>query len=551
MQNKQWTRFFHVAILVLFIITTVMILISKSNVESLYLRNLKVTKPNNLYKSIFEVDDWTSSRTDINCNEVTTFEHVITEDMRDMYIVLKSYHSTVKAIIVSENNEQVIYKLNTDSVFKGTASANVNFIRIPYDSVGKVIKIEIKGCYDNIVYPDTKFLCGEKFDFLVYYTKTDIVNILIELLMILFSLVTCFVSIMYIKYKSSVLEILYLGTFVLLFSLWCFSGNDIVYILFQQPTKLLYINYFCLYLSSVFLLLYIRSRTYGANIKKSTLSYTIFAHMALVVAMELMQLFNIKDIRETVFLLHIMIVFEAFLVFKYSLHYINKNKNISILEFIKSNVALCMLLINVVIAIIQYIFTSEVKPALLCIAILVYSASLVTETMKGLYKDMLLGQQSKELKKIAYTDALTKLKNRNAFISDTKDIELESLVIIAFDLNNLKYYNDNFGHDKGDKLLIAMADIMRDVFGSKSYRIGGDEFCVIMRETDSTAINSLLVGFEQKEKEYNAINSDGIKVQAAYGYCKYDGLEEHDINYMINAADELMYEHKRFLKGNK
>lgn len=551
MTNKQWTKVFHIAIFILFMITTLMVIVSSSNVDSLYINELNSNKTNNLYGSIVELDDININNENISNDKISTFEHIITEDMLGKYVVFYSYHSTVKASLISSNEEHVIYRLLTNDIFRRSASNNINFIKIPLDSVDKTLKIEIQGCYKDMVYPDVKFMYGEKFDFLVHYLQHDLANVIVETIMLLFSIVVCLVSIVCLKYKSSVLDMLYLGLFTLTFSVWCLTGEEVLHVVFQQPNRLLYIKYFCFYLTSVFLMLYIRGKTYGTNIKKSTITYTILIHLMIVVAMEVLQLLNIKDIRETVPYLHLAIVVEVLLVFRYSMYYINKNKDISAFEFLKSNFALCTILVTVIIAVIQFAFTSTVNPVLLCIAILIYVASLVIESITSLYKDILLGQQAKELKTIAYRDGLTSLKNRNAFISDTKDIDLEDLVIITFDLNNLKYYNDNFGHDKGDRLLIAMSDILIAVFGDNAYRIGGDEFEVIMYEKDIEVVNSLLLKFEQGEKEYNASNTDGIKVQAAYGYCVYDGDENHDITYMIDTADKRMYEHKRFLKGGK
>lgn len=548
MKNEQWTRLFHIDLLVLILITMVLVIISSSNIDSKYISDLKETKQNELYGSIVEIDDWEKNNDTIEYNKITNYKHTIDDSMLGNYIVFFSYHSTVKASLVSEEDKQVVYQLLTGTIFKRATSNNVNFIKIPLDASGKTIEIEIQGCYDNIVYPEIKFLCGEKYDFLIYYIYDDIINLVVQLVMFLFSIVICIVSITCLKYKSSVLDMLYLGLFMLTFSLWCLSGSRVTNVLFQQPVRILYIHYFNLYLTPIFLLLYIRGKTYGTNIKKSTLTYTILAHIILIVTLELLQLFNIKDIRETISYLHIIMVFEVLLIFRYDVTRVHSSESISLKNFLRSHITLGMILVNVIIAVIQYAFTSVISSALLCITIIIYVTSLVLETMNDIYQDIVIGQQSKELREIAYIDSLTNIKNRNAFISDTKDIDLDGLVIIAFDLNSLKYYNDNFGHDKGDKLIIGMAEIIKKVFGNKAYRIGGDEFEVVMYEK-GIDIDSLLLSFEQEEKKFNADNKDGIKIRAAYGYCRYDGKDGHDINYMINTADKRMYEHKKFLKN--
>ena len=550
MKNKRLTKIFHIAILILLIITSVLVTISSSNINSRYNKNLEKTKENDLYGSIVELDKWEVNRNTIEYNKTTTYKHDIDNSMIGNYIVFFSYHSTVKVYIEDNNSKRLEYELKTDNIFKRSVATNVNFIKIPLDAGGKIVEIEIKGCYDNIIYPEVTFLCGEKYDFLIYYIYDDIANISTEIAMFIFSILICIVSIICLKYKSSVLDMLYLGLFMLTFSLWCLSGSKVTHILFQQPVRILYINYFTLYLTPLFLILYVRGKTYGQNIKKSTLNYTILAHIILIITIELLQLFNIKDIRETITYLHIMIIFEVLLIFKYSITRIHSKKTASLKDFLKSHITLGMILITVLIAIVQYALTSIINPALLSLTITIYVTSLVIETVRDIYKDVSLLQQSKELREIAYTDSLTNIKNRNAFISDTKDIELDNLIIVAFDLNDLKYYNDNFGHDKGDKLITGMAEILKKVFGDKAYRIGGDEFEIVIYDKDIN-IDSLLLRFEQEEKKFNADNKDGIKLRAAYGYCRYDGEDGHDIHYMINTADKRMYEHKKYIKNSR
>ena len=146
----------------------------------------------------------------------------------------------------------------------------------------------------------------------------------------------------------------------------------------------------------------------------------------------------------------------------------------------------------------------------------------------------------------AYTDQLTGIPNRNAFISKINTLDLEKAVIVAFDLNNLKYYNDHFGHDRGDVLLKTMAQKLQDVFDDNAYRIGGDEFEVVLDECTKDDLWALLEKFEEEEKTFNSEKHD-IYLQAAYGVGYYQGSDS--INDILKMADENMYMHKKFLKS--
>jgi diguanylate cyclase (GGDEF)-like protein len=72
--------------------------------------------------------------------------------------------------------------------------------------------------------------------------------------------------------------------------------------------------------------------------------------------------------------------------------------------------------------------------------------------------------------------------------------DFEGYVIVTFDLNNLKQCNDQYGHRVGDEYIINAAHIIEDNFEryGKCYRIGGDEFCVIMPDAKENSIEGAM-----------------------------------------------------------
>lgn len=95
--------------------------------------------------------------------------------------------------------------------------------------------------------------------------------------------------------------------------------------------------------------------------------------------------------------------------------------------------------------------------------------------------------------RMAYTDALTELPNRLAL-----DIELDRLppdgTLTFIDLDHLKYYNDRFGHGRGDALLCSFSQHLAALIGSRArlYRVGGDEFAIICASGDPEWIERML-----------------------------------------------------------
>lgn len=115
--------------------------------------------------------------------------------------------------------------------------------------------------------------------------------------------------------------------------------------------------------------------------------------------------------------------------------------------------------------------------------------------------------------------------------------------IILFDVNGLKHTNDTMGHDAGDVLITSVAGGIKSAAGNfgKVFRVGGDEFVVILKSTDESFIETIA----QKATENFKAKSEktGIKVSASYGIAIREADE--DIKDALKRADEKMYECKQ------
>ncbi len=155
--------------------------------------------------------------------------------------------------------------------------------------------------------------------------------------------------------------------------------------------------------------------------------------------------------------------------------------------------------------------------------------------------------KEEQLKAEAYLDMLTGIGNRFYLKDKAEDIlkSGEQVSVCYCDLDHLKYINDNFGHQEGDRYLQFFVKIVRENIRDKDIfaRIGGDEFCILLRgcarEDAWKRINEIQEGFSQKEKTlYTRSFSCGIIALPE----KHDlvGLEK-----ILHEADEIMYDQKR------
>ena len=162
-------------------------------------------------------------------------------------------------------------------------------------------------------------------------------------------------------------------------------------------------------------------------------------------------------------------------------------------------------------------------------------------------------------------EQLTGLLNRSTFEVMTERIKYTTGVVII-DVNKLKWVNDTLGHKYGDALIRITAEIIKQVYGKYAYcfRIGGDEFCIIMKKKPFESLLSeqqgryevmknLMTEFTQ-EFTQRTERRKFLKYGASQGfgiyYAKDDPNSPPEEEYMtlkevINKADERMYEEKR------
>ncbi|MBQ9327085.1 MAG: GGDEF domain-containing protein [Solobacterium sp.] len=157
---------------------------------------------------------------------------------------------------------------------------------------------------------------------------------------------------------------------------------------------------------------------------------------------------------------------------------------------------------------------------------------------------------------LANQDAMTKVKNHNAFAQEesmwdqiiTGGESVSKFAIAVFDVNDLKVTNDTYGHKAGDQLIIDAAKMICTTFKhSPVFRIGGDEFAVVMTNSDYENRNQLFSSI----KEAAISNAEHGNVVIASGLAVYDPTIDQTFSDVFTRADTQMYSDKRILKNEE
>lgn len=155
----------------------------------------------------------------------------------------------------------------------------------------------------------------------------------------------------------------------------------------------------------------------------------------------------------------------------------------------------------------------------------------------------------------ARLDELTGIKNKNAFAEFTEDIEKRikshdqafQFAIVICDVNDLKRINDTRGHSFGDEAIQSTSRLICNIYKhSPVFRIGGDEFAVLLTDADYDERDQLLE--ELRDESYNNAHSrTGPTV--ACGMAVYNPETDKDFNTVFVRADKKMYENKNEIKS--
>lgn len=164
--------------------------------------------------------------------------------------------------------------------------------------------------------------------------------------------------------------------------------------------------------------------------------------------------------------------------------------------------------------------------------------------------------QLNETMVIAYSDPVTKVKNKHAYVEEESRIdkliakgEMEDFAVVVFDLNDLKKINDTKGHEVGDQYIISACKTIEKYFGNEDlYRFGGDEFVKILTGEKYSKRASLLAEFEHFID--SCLDKEDVPIIAS-GMSKYRKGSDNTYRAVFNRADKIMYSHKEALKEQK
>ena len=430
-------------------------------------------------------------------------------------------------------DDELIYSITASENTRTGNSPSSNWVVVPlYPSdVGRKVTVTVTPVYKGVKDREIVFQIGSRYAVFMHRLKADLPQIILSALCIVMGVLLVIVQMCFVANKrTSSYDMLYLGVFSLTMGIWRITDTRFSSIMFENHAAALgYITLLALFVMAVPLLLFMDERHTGkfrVLLRSAALVNCAGAMFSLVC-----QAACVAELRQTLPVCHIMLIIDvaALLI-------------VSVFDSVKGVKEKHTWIFNILIALgvladIIYYYRKATSSGILftTIAFLIYTVYLFAENILDIINKV-------------YYDVNTKLYNKahwEEFIKE-KIPDSEPIGVMMLDLNRLKYTNDTFGHEMGDKMIVKFSEIMRKTFASCEFlcRWGGDEFVVVVR-------NANLEKMENYDKAIHAAvenyNKSGAKpeIYFACGYALSTEFSDISRDELLTKADKRMYSDKQ------
>lgn len=480
-------------------------------------------------------------------------ETQINEDLKEVWLDIESPDGVSMTLEVYSGHQAVrvfadgakIYAIEgADSIWGSTSGALYNFIEIPVNA--EEIKVEIEAIYEEDRNRDVKFFVGDGMVMMRDYVRKAMPNMLLSVLSVAmgdFLIVYWFVTRRKVEIESSSL---YFGLFAMVLGLWTLHETNFATILVENRTAASFCGYMLLMLLIVPFVLFIKN---FLEVDDKYLAYLIcIVSLINLVVNTIGHMTGLWYFKKSVLSIH----FTIGLAVVYMLYAVTwRWQKYGFDQKVQSNIiGAIVLIVTVIIDLGAYYMKLKQTDLVGRVGLLIYIVFLGKETTVEFFKQVDEGRKAEIYKELAEKDVMTGMYNRNAFDEwEYSCKDFSNVMLVTFDLNNLKQCNDTKGHDIGDKYIIDAAELIREIFGKfgKCYRIGGDEFCAVIMNAEKVKIEEHLQHLKNVQDFYNKKSKD-VEMQIACGYALF---EDADLNIEStrSRADARMYVHKKELKS--
>ncbi|MFA5341158.1 MAG: GGDEF domain-containing protein [Clostridia bacterium] len=465
---------------------------------------------------------------------------ILNDDFKEpMALLFKTSHLRFSIYLDDEKIYSFGYEENAVPFLKSPGTS-YHMVRIPAHSASKLMVIDFHTPYSNYSGYIPYMQYGTEGECIADYQGRSIYSLFSILIILIGGLATMMLY-FFTKNKKNAMSksFLYISSFAFFVSIWLLFHSDSAQLLFGYPQVMYYLDLISLILFPIPLNIYIYNISKNDN--KKPITYFCYAYLVVLVLNILLQLSGLVDMFQLVLLTHslmtINIVFIIYLIYIE----LRVEKNQDMRKFL---IPLGFVIIGGAIEMILYYSSSMTKTSsALRLAVIAFLVMIISNAIRSYYNSVLDLKQAEYFEKLANTDILTDIGNRNKYEQALSSHKPEEpLMAVLFDLNSLKYINDNYGHIVGDSAIKKCSECIKEAFSYKGecFRIGGDEFAVLAKTDDP--LEKECSTFERLVNGWNKKLNFSFSV--AYGVAKFNTLVDKSAYDTVKRADFAMYHMK-------
>lgn len=547
--NKKLLKIFELVLVILIIF----ILYIVNSEDSNYMKDFDS-------ENMIELTDWNLIGSDGNEEEIelpvrlkesqekVIIQRKLLENVGESsYLLFFGSHSAIEVY----SGDELIYDFGNSNVdFFPLEGNGYHLVKLNKDSNGKVITIVQSMAVDKYRGRINQVYLSDKASAIISVIRWNGVGLLTCILILSFAIILLF---LWIATKKTIGDnrLLHLAFFAILIYMWSINETMITTLFFGKLKVISFVSYASIMCSSIPLLHFFMC---SKKIKvRKIAGFLLWLPIGEFIIATILHFLKIYDYSESLMFSHVVILIIVVTILA---GYISEIKEIGISRIFISDSgvklgALGFIIMSILVAcdLVLYYFGEMYDNSMFSrIGLLIYILALAIETLGTSFKMIELGYKAKVYQYIAYHDELTNIRNRSFYNEELVRIDenpdkKKNIFIMVIDINDLKKINDEKGHGAGDLYITRTVSYIREKLQGIGdfYRIGGDEFVVIIKDYEKKVIEEkmkLMDDFLEKERD----------ISFAYGYACFDDEKDMDINDTVKRADEMMYEKKRQMK---
>ncbi len=465
------------------------------------------------------------------------------------HLIFYAVHQDVKVTL----GDRTLYQMTRDykNAFGKTPGGVWVDIPIWPEYLGRELVVELTPVYAASRGYIPTFYVGERNTVLGELLSKESVTMLLCILCIIIGAACCFF--IFINRKNTEIDKnpVHVGVFAMLVGTWKLTDLSILKLIASDYPGVYLIPFACLALMPVPFILYFQSLCKES--RNLRVWYILCAadeiHCLIIITL---QYFNVFDFKQTLYGSWLMIAVGLaailIIVVKEGRRYSFSGQ----LKLCLAGVGLCIIgtIVDIYIYSREHMVKSSNYGILFFIAYIIIVCINIGKQALALVD---VGQKTHTYQIQAFHDKLTGLYNRTALETDLQMLDFmdSKVILVTFDLNNLKKCNDTFGHEKGDQYIKDSAAIISECFSpmGKVYRVGGDEFNCLIENGALAECKKAVAVLRERCVDYDAEGKNPeIHMSIAVGYAMYDRRIDYSYTDTMKRADKMMYDNKAKLK---